>query len=89
MDAGADYVAIGPVFATGTKPTARPVTLDYVRWAASSVSVPWFAIGGINETTLPAVLEAGARRVCIVSAILRSPDIAAACRRVRAMMDAA
>ena len=89
VDAGADYVAIGPVFATGTKPTARPVTLDYVRWAASSVSVPWFAIGGINEATLPAVLEAGARHVCIVSAILRSPDIAAACRRVRAMMDAA
>jgi thiamine-phosphate pyrophosphorylase len=89
VDAGADYVAIGPVFATGTKPTARPVTLEYVRWAAASVAVPWFAIGGINETTLPQVLEAGARRVCIVSAILRSPDIAAACRRVRRILDGA
>jgi thiamine-phosphate pyrophosphorylase len=48
VDAGADYVAIGPIYATGTKPTAKPVTLDYVRWAAQNVKVPWFAIGGIN-----------------------------------------
>ena len=46
--AGADYIAIGPVYATGTKPTAKPVTLEYVRWAAANVAVPWFAIGGIN-----------------------------------------
>lgn len=81
--AGADYVAIGPVFATGTKPTARPVTLDYVRWARQNVSVPWFAIGGINLQTLDAVLESGARSVCVVSAILNAPDIAAACREFR------
>lgn len=85
--AGADYVAIGPVFATGTKPTARPVTLDYVRWAASAVRIPWFAIGGINEGTLDSVLEAGARRLCVVSAILMAPDVAAACRRFRNAVD--
>jgi thiamine-phosphate pyrophosphorylase len=78
--AGADYVAIGPVYATGTKPTASPVTLDYVRWAAAHVPVPWFAIGGINSGTLEAVLEAGATRVCIVSAILEAEDVAGACR---------
>lgn len=87
VEAGADYVAIGPVYATGTKPTARPVTLDYVRWAASHVRVPWFAIGGINLQTLPAVLEAGARRVCVVSAILNAPDVAAECRKYRAVLD--
>jgi thiamine-phosphate pyrophosphorylase len=81
--AGADYVAIGPVFATGTKPTARPVTLDYVRWARATVQVPWFAIGGINLTTVDAVVEAGARSICVVSAILNAPDIAAACREFR------
>lgn len=81
--AGADYVAIGPVFATGTKPTARPVTLDYVRWARATVQVPWFAIGGINLTTVDAVVEAGARSICVVSAILIAPDIAAACREFR------
>lgn len=84
--AGADYVAIGPVYPTGTKPTAKPVTLDYVRWAAANVRVPWFAIGGINLATLDDVLAAGARRICVVSAILNAPDVAAECRKFRARM---
>jgi thiamine-phosphate pyrophosphorylase len=74
-----DYIAIGPVFATGTKPTAKPVTLEYVRWAAANVTLPWFAIGGVNLQTLDAVLVAGAKRICVVSAILNAPDIAKAC----------
>ena len=77
--AGADYIAIGPVFATGTKPGAIPVTLDYVRWAAVNVKMPWFAIGGIHLENLADVLAAGARRVCVVSAILNAPDVAKAC----------
>jgi thiamine-phosphate pyrophosphorylase len=77
--AGADYVAIGPIYATGTKPTAKPVTLEYVRWAAATVKLPWFAIGGINLQTIDAVLEAGAKRICIVSAILNARDVAKAC----------
>ena len=78
--AGADYIAIGPIYATGTKPTAKPVTLDYVRWAAANVQVPWFAIGGINLQNLDAVLAAGARSICVVSAILNANDVAKACR---------
>lgn len=84
--AGADYIAIGPVYATGTKPTAIPVTLDYVRWAAdlrNGMNVPWFAIGGINLKTLDAVMTAGARRVCVVSAILNAEDVAGACREFK------
>lgn len=73
------YIAIGPVFATPTKPTARPVTLDYVRWARDHVSIPWFAIGGIHEENLEQVLNAGASRICVVSAILKKKDIRAAC----------
>jgi len=88
IDAGADYVAIGPIFATGTKPTAKPVTLDYVRWAAANVPVPWFAIGGINLETLDAVLEAGAKRICVVSAILNAPDVAGVCREFQRRLDA-
>lgn len=83
LDAGADYIAIGPVYATGTKPTAKPVTLDYVRWAAAHTTVPWFAIGGVNLQTLDAVLAAGATRICVVSAILNAPDIARACAEFR------
>jgi thiamine-phosphate pyrophosphorylase len=81
-----DYIAIGPVYTTGTKPTAKPVTLEYVRWAAaprSGVSIPWFAIGGINLKNLDGVLAAGARRVCVVSAILNAPDVAKACAEFR------
>jgi thiamine-phosphate pyrophosphorylase len=85
--AGADYVAIGPVYATGTKPGAKPVTLDYVRWAAENVEIPWFAIGGINLQTVDAVIDAGAKRICVVSAILNSPDIANACRQFRKRLE--
>jgi thiamine-phosphate pyrophosphorylase len=77
--AGPDYIAIGPVYATGTKPQATPVTLDYVRWAAAHVTLPWFAIGGITLSNLDAVLAAGARRICVVSAILNADDVVKAC----------
>lgn len=79
--AGADYIAIGPVFATPTKPSANPVTLEYVRWAAEHINIPWFAIGGISLQNLTSVLEAGARRICVVSDILKAPDIAAQCQK--------
>ncbi len=88
IDAGPAYIAIGPVYATATKPGARPVTLDYVRWAAANVKVPWFAIGGINLTNLDEVISAGAQRVCAVSAILNAPDIAQACRNFRKRLPA-
>lgn len=81
--AGADYVAIGPVYATGTKPKAKPVTLDYVRWAAKNVQIPWFAIGGINLERVDAVVAAGARRICVVSAILNAEDITMECRQFK------
>jgi thiamine-phosphate pyrophosphorylase len=83
LEAGADYLAIGPIYATGTKPTAKPVTLEYVRWAAANVTVPWFAIGGINLENLGDVLAAGAKRVCVVSAILNAPDVTKACAEFR------
>ena len=82
-EAGADYVAIGPVFETPTKPGRSAVTLDYVRWAAANINRPWFAIGGINLETLDDVLAAGARRVCVVSSILRAPDVTDACRQFK------
>ncbi|HXC98266.1 MAG TPA: thiamine phosphate synthase [Verrucomicrobiae bacterium] len=81
--AGPAYIAIGPVYATGTKPTAKPVTLEYVRWAAARVSLPWFAIGGINPQNLEELLAAGAKRVCVVSAILNAPDVAMTCREFK------
>lgn len=86
---GPDYIAIGPVFATPTKPGRAPVTLDYVRWAKQNVGIPWFAIGGITLANLDEVMAAGARRICVVSAILRAPDPAKACREFRERLDSA
>lgn len=83
LAAGPDYIAIGPIFATPTKPGLPPVTLDYVRWAAENVRLPWFAIGGITLDNLDDVLAAGARRICVVSAILNAPDIARACQEFK------
>lgn len=83
LAAGPEYIAIGPIYATGTKPTAKPVTLEYVRWAAAHVEIPWFAIGGITLERLDDVLAAGATRICVVSAILTAPDIAKACQTFR------
>jgi thiamine-phosphate pyrophosphorylase len=80
---GAAYIAIGPVYPTGTKPTAKAVTLEYVRWAAANIQIPWFAIGGINLSTIDDVIAAGARRVCVVSAILNAPDVKAACAQFK------
>jgi thiamine-phosphate pyrophosphorylase len=83
LAAGPAYIAIGPVYATGTKPGAIPVTLDYVRWAARNITIPWFAIGGINLSNVNEVIAAGAKRICAVSAILNAPRIAEACREFR------
>jgi|ERR1017187_3956115 thiamine-phosphate pyrophosphorylase len=83
LAAGPDYIAIGPVYATRTKPGVKPVTLDYVRWAAANVNIPWFAIGGINLSNLGDVLAAGAQRICVVSAILDTDDVSKACAEFR------
>jgi len=85
---GADYIGVGPIYATPTKPDYAPVGPALIRQVFSAVRVPQFCIGGINEQTLPEVLAAGARRVVIVSALLRSSDIPAYCRRVREQLEA-
>ena len=83
LKAEPDYIAIGPVFATATKPGVKAVTLDYVRWAAAHVKIPWFAIGGINLNNLSQVIDAGAQRICVVSAILNAENTAASCREFK------
>lgn len=89
IHAGADYVAIGPVFATPTKPSATPVTLDYVRWAAENIKTPWFAIGGIHAGNVDQILEAGARRICVVSDILNATNTHKACALFKAKLESA
>jgi thiamine-phosphate pyrophosphorylase len=75
---GADYIGVGPVFATGTKPGVKPVGLELVQQVAARIAVPFFAIGGITLSNLDEVLTAGATRVAVVSAILCATDAAKA-----------
>lgn len=71
---GADYIGVGPVYATPTKPDKAAAGLDYVRYAAEHASVPWFAIGGIDTNNLADVLQSGAGRVAIVRAIMQAEN---------------
>ena len=79
---GCDYVGVGPVNATPTKPGREPVGLDYVRQAAAESPIPFYAIGGIEPGNLAAVQAAGARRVAVVRAITEAADPAAASREL-------
>jgi thiamine-phosphate pyrophosphorylase len=72
---GADYIGVGPIFPTATKPRVKPVGLELVRQVASRVATPFFAIGGITLENIEEVLDAGARRVAVVSAILNASDV--------------
>jgi thiamine-phosphate pyrophosphorylase len=72
---GAAYIGVGPVFPTGTKPGVKPVGVELVRQVAGRVRVPFFAIGGITLDNIDQVLEAGATRVAVVSAILKASDV--------------
>jgi thiamine-phosphate pyrophosphorylase len=77
----ADYLCIGPVWETPTKPGRPAAGLDAVRYAAESGATrPWFAIGGITAANLPHVLAAGATRIVVVRAVTESHDPAGAVR---------
>jgi thiamine-phosphate pyrophosphorylase len=84
---GADYIGVGPIYATLTKPDYVPVGPALIGQVSAAVRVPHFCIGGVNEKTLPEVAAAGAKRVVIVSALLQSADIPAYCQRVRAQLE--
>ncbi len=84
---GADYIGVGPVYATPTKLGHKPVGLELVREAAASAAVPWFAIGGIDERNVAQVVAAGARRVAVVRAIADAADPRAAARTLRAALE--
>jgi thiamine-phosphate pyrophosphorylase len=79
----ADYAGVGPVFETPTKEGRPSVGLEYVRYAAANARVPWFAIGGIDESTVGDVVAAGAHRIAVVRAIgdAQDPERAAAVLR--------
>jgi thiamine-phosphate pyrophosphorylase len=72
---GADYIGFGPIFATPTKPDYAPVGLEHIRRIHAEVNLPIFCIGGINIDNLQGVIDAGAKRVVMVSALLNAHNI--------------
>lgn len=79
---GADYIGVGPVFATNTKEdVVDPVTTEYVRQVAAEINIPWVAIGGIKLHNVDQVLAAGATRICAVSEIVGAKDVKGTCQQ--------
>jgi thiamine-phosphate pyrophosphorylase len=78
-----DYIGVGPVHATPTKPGRAAVGTELVRVAAAQARMPFFAIGGIDARTVGAVREAGAVRVAVVRAIAEAADPERAARSLR------
>jgi thiamine-phosphate pyrophosphorylase len=94
-DKDVDYLTVGPTYPTSLQPAYPPVGLDPIRHAAwvapvfAIASKPWFAVGGINLDTIDAVIEAGARRACVVSAITQASDPQEAAQQLRRRLQAA
>lgn len=84
---GANYIGFGPIFATPTKPDYKPVGLHDIKRVHDAVSVPIFCIGGIKIDNLGEVIAAGARRVAIVSGLLKAVDIAKYARGCKALLN--
>ena len=88
--AGADYVALGPVFSTTSKDDAGPALgLSALREIRAAVSIPVIAIGGIGRENVGAVIGAGADGVAVISAVAGQPDITAAARDLKDRITAA
>lgn len=78
LSEGADYIGVGPVYATPTKPDKAAAGLDYVRYAAAHSPVPFYAIGGIDAQNVGEVTAAGGDRVAVVRAIMKADNPMAA-----------
>ena len=87
-DPDVDYLAVGPVHATPTKPGRPAAGLEYVAYAARHVARPWFAIGGLDAHNAGEVVERGAERIVVVRAITEAADPEAAARELRTALEA-
>lgn len=87
--AGASYLGVGPVFPSRTKDFDEFVGLAFARSAGESTSLPWFAIGGIDESTIDDAIEAGARRVAVSAGVVRAASPRKAAAALKSRLDAA
>jgi thiamine-phosphate pyrophosphorylase len=84
---GADYLGVGPIYATKTKADAgEPIGLSLLTELASHYSTPLIAIGGIKAGNVAAVLQAGAQGIAVIRAVVSAQDITATTRELREHM---
>jgi thiamine-phosphate pyrophosphorylase len=81
-----DYIGVGPVHATPTKPGRPAVGVELVAYAARTAQLPFFAIGGLHAGNVADVLAAGATRVCVLRAVAEAADPQAAARELRGLL---
>jgi thiamine-phosphate pyrophosphorylase len=82
-----DYIGVGPVHSTPTKPGRPPVGTELVAYASVHAHVPFFAIGGIDAENIDSVLDAGASRVCVLRAICDAEEPRSAALALRAALE--
>jgi thiamine-phosphate pyrophosphorylase len=83
-----DYIGVGPIHETPTKPGRAAVGVELVRYAAAHAAVPFFPIGGLHAGNLAQVLDAGATSVCVLRAIAAAEEPEQAARTLRERIDA-
>ncbi|MCM2677792.1 thiamine phosphate synthase [Alkalicoccobacillus plakortidis] len=87
---GADYIGVGPIFPTNSKEdVVDPVTTSYIQQIEAEISIPYVAIGGIKRHNLKQVMDAGAKRVCMITEIVEADDVKARCEEIINLMEEA
>ena len=87
IEDGADYLGVGPIYATATKPDAGPgLAFEFLEYCLDNLNIPIVAIGGINRRTIGDVAAHGCKSCAIVSDLVSAPDIAARAAELRLLM---
>jgi thiamine-phosphate pyrophosphorylase len=87
MADGADYIGVGPLFATQTKEdVCEAVGLEYLEYVSANLDIPFVAIGGIKRHNLADVVSKGAKTVCLVTEIISARDIGKRMQEIRQVM---
>lgn len=80
---GADYISVGPIFYTSSKPDLKPIGLNSIRQVGKKVNIPFFAIGGIDQGNVGEVIRAGAKRVAVIHAVSSAKNVRKAAQEMR------
>lgn len=83
---GADYISIGPIFKTPTKPDCTPVGLKLLEEVKGEIKIPYVAIGGIDKENIGEIIKRGVKRIAVVRAVVSSPDIVVATKELKDML---